>query len=765
MNVSYNWLKELAPTLELSPQQVAERLASLGAPADEIAEVASQLRDVVVARVIDVQKHPNADKLSLCQVDAGGETLQVVCGAPNVASNTFYPFAPVGSTLPGGIQIKKAKIRGAESQGMLCSARELGLGRDHEGILTLRGEFVPGRSFVESVGLDDTRFLLDIGPNRGDLLSHYGVARELVGEAELVKETDDTISFVHAENDGKAANITIRIDDTDACLRYIGVAITGVHVEPSPEWLAARLRAIGARPINNVVDVTNYVLHELGQPTHAFDMDRIKGNRIVVRRAREGEPLTTLDGVERKMKADMLVIADATDATAIGGVMGGQHSEVTEDTTNVLLECALFEPKQVRATRTALGLSTDASYRYERGVDPDMMERAVRRALELIAKVAGGTIAGAIDVFPKPIEHAEIELRASRVEKLLGVRMDTAQLQDLLEPIGFETSNGGDTLKVVVPGHRRNDVAREVDLIEEVARRYGYDNFPSELLPFRPSAVPEDAVAVLESELRNHLIARGFLEARTASFAPESEGDVALLLPLAATESHLRRALLPGLLRRVEYNFNRGIRNVRLFEIGTAFAASNASDHRPAESTRVAAIFTGLREPAHWTGNAQPYDIWDAKGLAEEVARLLNGASPVNAGRLDTSSIDVPAWAGEIFGFEFVLPAEGIRAERTQYRQVPLYPAIEQDMALLLPEALASEVVENTVREAAGPLLETVEPFDLYRGKGIPDGTRSVAYRLRFRAPDRTLTDKEADAAVKRVLSKLKEEHGVERRG
>ena len=765
MNISYNWLKELAPSLELSPQQTAERLASLGAPADEIVEVASQLRDVVIAKVIDVQKHPNADKLSLCQVDAGGETLQVVCGAPNVTANTFYPFAPVGSSLPGGIQIKKAKIRGSESQGMLCSARELGLGRDHEGILTLRGEFVPGRSFVESVGLDDTRFLLDIGPNRPDLLSHYGIARELVGESNLVKEADDSISFIHAANSGKAGKITIHIDDTDACLRYIGVAITGVHVEPSPEWLAARLRAIGARPINNVVDVTNWVLHELGQPTHAFDMDLIKGDQIVVRNARDGEKLTTLDGTERTFKSDMLVIADANDATAIAGVMGGQYSEVTENTTNVLLECALFEPKQVRKTRTALGLSTDASYRYERGVDPDMMERAVRRALELIGKVAGGTIAGATDVFPKPFEHAEIELRASRVEKLLGVKMSTSDLKDLLEPIGFETSNGGDTLKVIVPGHRRYDVAREVDLIEEVARRYGFDNFPTELLPLRPSAVPDDVVAKLEDELRTHLVGRGFLEARSASFAPESEGDIGLMLPLAATESHLRRALLPGLLRRVEYNFNRGNRNVRLFEIGTVFAKSNSADNRPHEETRVAAVFTGLREPAHWTGNAQSYDVWDVKGLSGEIAQMLNNAAPITAGRLNAESIDMPAWAGEIFGFEFTLPSEGIQRERTTYRQVPQYPAIEQDMALLLPEALASEVVEGAVREAAGPLLETVEPFDLYRGKGIPDGTRSVAYRLRFRAADRTLTDKEADAAVKRVLSKLKEEHGVERRG
>jgi phenylalanyl-tRNA synthetase beta chain len=429
----------------------------------------------------------------------------------------------------------------------------------------------------------------------------------------------------------------------------------------------------------------------------------------------------------------------------------------------VLLECALFEPKQVRQTRTALALSTDASYRYERGVDADMMDRAVRRAISLILELAGGRIAGATDVYPRPLENPRLELRAQRVEQVLGLRMDAEQLKGLLEPIGFRISGGGATLDVEVPGHRRGDVTREIDLIEEVARRYGYDNFPTELLPFRPSAVPEDAVAVLEDELRTLLVSRGFLEARTAAFAPETEGDVALMLPLSSAESRLRRALLPGLLRRAEYNFNHGVRNVRLFEIGTVFAPG--ADGRPVENTRVAAVFTGLREPAHWTGSAQPYDVWDLKGLAAEVSQLLNGAAAVTAGPLAKDTIDAPAWVGEVFGFEFGLPTEGLARARKQFRELPQFPAIEQDMALLLPEALASEAVELTVRQAGGALLESVEPFDLYRGKGIPDGTRSVAYRLRFRAADRTLTDAEADAAVKRILSTLKAEHGVERRG
>jgi phenylalanyl-tRNA synthetase beta chain len=764
MNVSYRWLKQLAPSLEGTPEEVAARLASLGAPADEITPIGAGLKDVVIARVKSVQRHPNADRLSLCEVDAGGELLQVVCGAPNVAADTLYPFAPVGANLPGGIQIKKAKIRGTESQGMICSASELGLGRDNAGVLELRGDYTPGSSFIESVDLDDVRFLLDIGPNRGDLLSHWGIARELVGEPELKLADDETVAFAQVQNDGKADDVGIRIEDTEACLRYIGIKIEGVAIAPSPAWLMARLRAIGARPINNVVDVTNFVLHELGQPMHAFDATLIGGSQIVVRQAHEGEKLQTLDAMDRTFKHGMLVIADAQNPTAIAGVMGGRASEVTEQTTSILLECALFEPKQVRRTRTALGLSTDASYRFERGVDPDMMLRAVRRAVSLILEVAGGRIRGAVDVYPAPLENATLPLRPARVGKLLGVPMDANQLAGLLGPIGFEkVGESEDALTLKVPGHRRYDVAREVDLIEEVARRYGFDNFPSELLPFRPSVVPEDALNRVEDLLRTHLTGRGFLEARTAAFAPESEGDVALMLPLASTESHLRRALLPGLLRRVEYNFNRGARNIRLFEIGTVFAPG--PDGRPHEATRVAAVFTGLRQPAHWTGGAQPYDIWDLKGLAAEVAELLGGGAPVQADRLSADAIDAPAWAGEIFGFEFAVSSDAARTLRTQFKPLPQFPAIEQDMALLLPEALASSEVENSVRAVAGPLLESVEPFDLYRGKGIPEGTRSVAYRLRFRAADRTLTDADADSAVKRILSTLKEEHGVERRG
>lgn len=790
MNISYNWLKEIAPGITDTPQRLADRLAMLGAPVDEIVPVGEPLRDVVIARTVSVQQHPNADRLRLCEVDAGGEILQVVCGAPNVKAGAFYPFAPVGSTLPGGITLKKAKIRGSESQGMLCSARELNLGRDHDGILELHGEFTPGQSFIDAVGLNDWRIVVDVTPNRGDLLSHWGIAREVAPGGQDELQLKLSAEAVPLEERGRAGRIKISIADSEACPRYIGVAIENVRIGPSPEWLAARLRAIGARPINNVVDATNYVLHELGQPLHAFDLDKLGGEEIIVRRAFTGEVLTTLDGEDRKLDSSMLVIADGQRATAIAGVMGGRDSEVTDATTNILLECALFEPRQVRKTRTTLGLSTDASYRFERGVDRSMMETAVHRAIDLILLSAGGTIAGGADVHPWPAKAPIISIRTARVKQVLGVDFSEYQIQNLLAPIGFAVT---DKLDVAVPGHRVYDVAKEIDIVEEIARRHGFENFPAELLPFRPSAVPEDGLAQLESALRDQMVGRGFVEARTAAFAPAHEGDVELMHPLSSAESKLRRSLLPSLLKRLEYNLYRGTRNVRLFEIGTAFAAGPSL---PEESTHLAVVFTGARTAPHWSGGDAVFDIWDLKSLISDIAASIgiadlapgseraermaasiaaaladgsfsgrSGETEILGGRLSRTYIDAPAWTGEIFGFEARLPAGGFIADRVTHTPLAQFPAIEQDIALIVPEALSSEEVQATIRKAAGVYLEDLFAFDLYRGAGIPAGTRSIAYRLRFRASDKTLTDSDADSAVQRILKRLRDDHGVERRG
>jgi phenylalanyl-tRNA synthetase beta chain len=795
MNISYRWLRDLAPGIEDDADRVAERLAMLGAPVDEVLVLGEGIDGVVIARVDEVRQHPNADRLRLCTVDAGnGTRVQVVCGAPNVEAGRLYPFAPIGASLPGGLQIRKAKLRGEVSEGMLCSSRELGLGRDHEGLMTLHGDWTPGEPFVAALGLDDVRLLVDVTANRPDLLSHLGVARELApgGVAGVslpaVPGSDGSEAGVQeAGASGTVAGVRVAIEDAEACPRYLGAVIRGVTVRPSPEWLAGRLRAVGLRPINNVVDATNYVLHEVGQPLHAFDLARL-GEQVRIRLAGPAERIRTLDGVDRALTDDMLVIADAERPVAVAGVMGGEESEVGDGTTDLFLECALFEPKRVRRAARALGLSTDASYRFERGVDPALQPLAVRRLIEVIIAVAGGHLEGEVlDLHPSPASPVAVDLRPERVERVLGIPLDAERISAALGEIGFEVDTSASPLRVVVPGWRP-DVTREVDLIEEVARRVGYGSFPEEFLPFRPSAVPADPRVALEARLREWFRGRGFLESRTVGFAPADERRVPLLNPLSAEESHLRDALLPGLLRRVEHNWARGARDVRLFEIGTVFL-SGGDDGRPREQVRVAAVATGLREPAHWsTGDDAPaWDAWDLKSLLEEVAAeagadpaapgdapwalpleaasvlVVDGAVDGAGGRVPDGDVDAPAWARDVWALELRLPA-ALPAQDLTYRQIPDRPPVERDLALVTPAAVAAADVGAAIREQGAPLLESAEPFDVYRGAGIPAGTASVAWRLRFRAADRTLTDAEVDPLVGAILSVLEDRHGVRRR-
>ena len=500
MNVSYRWLQSLVPGLAEPPAELAHRLSLLGAPADEVVDLGAGVEGVVIGRVLEVWQHPNADKLRVTRVDAGGaEPVQVVCGAPNVEAGRFYPFAPVGASLPGGMKIGKAKLRGETSEGILCSARELGLGRDHSGLMTLAGdEWEPGAPFLQALGLDDVRLVLDITPNRPEMLSHVGVAREVAPNGAAGVRLPDfpdapasPLEVRTAGAEGTLGGVRIRIEDVEGCPRYTAAIVRGVRVGPSPEWLASRLRAVGVRPINNVVDATNYVLHELGQPIHAFDLDRLRGPEIRVRRARAGETLRTLDGVDRTLSEKSLLIADAEGPVALAGVMGGENSEVHDGTTAILLEVALFDPKAVRGTRTPFGLSTDASYRFERGVDPEGQARALERVVQLVVAVAGGQAdRDALDLSPAPFTRRVVELRPERVRQVLGVELPAGEIAGLLGAIGFDVDASASPLRVAVPGFRP-DVAGEIDLIEDIARRRGYDSFPEEILPFRASAVPE----------------------------------------------------------------------------------------------------------------------------------------------------------------------------------------------------------------------------------------------------------------------------------
>ncbi len=812
MNVSTRWLKEIVPGLEGSPTEIAEHLALRGAPVDEITTPGEGLGDIVVARVISARQHPNADRLSLCEVDGGDGVVQVVCGAPNVKADTYYPFAPVGAVLPGDFKIKKAKIRGEVSQGMLCSAKELGLGVDHDGILELDGDFNPGDGFVAALGLDDATLDVEVTANRGDLLSHVGVGRELAmaGSASLTlpeipggpdwsSAPGGQLEYRRGSPKVESAGVSVEIVDSELCHRFLGIIIRGVQIAPSPPWLQERLRGAGARPINNVVDATNYAMLELGHPLHAYDLNKLGGHSIVVRTATPDEKtFETLDGEKRELTSKMLMICDGDGPVGIGGVMGGLHSEVDENTTDIFLEAALFEPKQIRATRKALVMSTDASYRFERGVDPAGMERAIERCLAVILATAGGTVDGPVlDCCPVPFEQEVVSLRLARIERLLGIPFEAEYVESLLKPLGFEVDSvsegeNGATLAVRIPGYRSYDVTREVDLIEEVARTHGFDRFPDALGAGRPGSVPDHPLFRLEDELRAHMVSEGFFEAHTPSFAPPGEGDVEVANPLTTTEPFMRRALLPALLRRVEYNLSHGNRNVRLFEIGTSFRKAGSGE-APAEATHIAAAWTGARSPAHWASAEEVFEIWDLKAILEDAARVayreplpVRGGEPAigqladdasfivsdaagaaigHGGRITSDSVDTPPWAGDVWGFEFTLPETP--SERPVPTMVPLptLPASERDLALLVPEGTEAALVLEQIRAKGGADLESAEIFDLYTGEGIEDGLRSIAFGLRFRSPKRTLRDKDVDKHVAKILKHLEEELGVRPRG
>jgi phenylalanyl-tRNA synthetase beta chain len=785
VKASLRWIGDLIGS-PLDARDAVQRLPMLGVPVDGVEPLHQDLAQVVIGEVLEVVRHPNADRLSLCKVNAGGPVLSVVCGAKNVTAGKRYPFAAVGTTLPGGVVLERRKIRGEVSEGMLCSARELRLGEDHEGILELDTAAAPGTPFLEAVPVADTRLELDVTPNRPDLLSHVGLARDL---GAVLGKRVKLPAFLDAGAprppraaratgaEGRTGPVRIAIEDAEGCPRFTAAVLRGVTVRPSPPWLRMRLEAAGVRSINNVVDATNYLLLEVGQPMHAYDLAKVAGPALVARHARAGEALVTLDGVRRALAPAMTVIADEREPQGVGGVMGGAASEVSAGTTDVLLECAYFSPRRIRATRTALGLSTEASHRYERGIDPEALPDHLARALELLTAVAGGAVEGTpVDVYPAPIPATTIFLRDRRVAHLLGVEVPRAEIERVLTALGCVVSPKGDRLAVQVPTYRP-DLTREVDLIEEVARIVGYDRFPDEMRPQRPGVVPDAPSERLADRLRRALAALGLHEVIVSPFgARHDERAVELLNPLSQEEAFLRTALLPGLARRVEHNWRMRQRDVRLFEVGTVFARQGGG--LPTEETHVAAVLSGAIRPPHWSDAAPPdAALFDAKSVLETVLALgTPGATVASAGEALVAkaaggrqvgwagevTADRPAWAARVFGVEIALG--GAEPAVVRFEPLPQWPAVEQDVALVLPDHLAAADVEASLRAGAGPLLEGLWPFDEYRGAPLEAGTRSVAWRLVFRATDRTLRDAEVGPALAAALAEVEKRHGVRRR-
>ncbi len=814
MKYSHEWLRAFAAHT-LTADAARELMTKHVATVDAMTQLREELAAIVVARVVEAGRHPNSDHLWLTKVDDGsGTLLDVVCGAPNVSVGALYPFARTGTTLPAGMTIEQRTIRGVTSHGMLCSARELALGEDQNGIMQLDVMAEPGTPLLDAMPLGDVCFEVDVLPNRPDLLSHLGMARELAALTGVPMRLPEELRGLRtagaatwAEREAHADDVRVALEDNDGCPRYMGMVVRGVRVGPSPEWLVRRLAAIGIRSISNVVDITNYALHGFGQPMHAFDLARLAGPAVIVRRAHPGESLLTLDGVSRTLTADMTVIADAERAVAVAGVMGGRDSEVTHATRDVFLEVAYFSPPNVRRTRRALGISTDASYRFERGIDPAVTPLALDRAAGLLMHVAGGRVSGApVDVGSPPPAPAAVAVRPSRIEALLGDTIPATEIEQLLASVGFsvQRSGGSDRLTVGSPSWR-SDVKRECDLAEEVARLRGYDRLPDAVRSARPSSVPEHPLYTVGRRVRDRLVAHGYLEAATLPFvAGNDDTHVRVTNPLSESEPHLRASILETLGPRAEHNLSRLQRDVRLFEIGAVFAPSG--DELPNEAIHVGALAMGLRAPLHFSAPHPPLiDEWDAKGLAADVAAaafpgvavdLVPGhanadllwdvrlsASARSIGTVRRLALDKPVWAPDAFGVEISLgimpnaliaprgaharghaPNEPALAGAIRSRPLATTPPAEFDLALVVSKDLPAAAVEAVLVRTAGELLERLELFDLYEGVGLPPGSRSLAWRLTFRDPNRTLRDTEIEARRQRVLRGLDLELGVKPR-
>lgn len=800
MRVSFAWLQEFVDILQ-TPAEIAKRLAMAGLDVEALETVRPAFRDVVIGRVAEIAPHPAApEHLVVCQVEDGRGRAAVVCGAPNVRVGAVVPYARPGAVLPGDRPIAAAEIKGVVSQGMLCSEAELGLGEDASSILLLPEDLPIGRPLPQAIPLDDAILEVAVTPNRGDCLSHLGIAREV---AALTGGSLKPMR-VRVRDAGPPVEdlASVEILDADLCPRYVARVLLGVAVGPSPFWMRRRLHLLGQRPINTIVDVTNYVMLELGQPLHAFEFDRLFERRIVVRRARPGEALTTLDGRARVLNPEMLVIADAREAVALAGVMGGAASEVGPATQNILLESANFDPASIRRTAKALGVSTEASYRFERGVDREGAGRAADRAAALMLALAGGQVArGAADRYVGRAVPAAVRLRVSRTNDVLGTPFTPGEITGALRDLGLRvTERGRDSLLVHVPTFRR-DLAREIDLIEEVARIRGFDKIPETLPGGAPAVAAASPAQRIEATARRVLAAAGFTEAVTFSFTKPGVFDsfcldpgdarrraVTLRNPLSDEETILRTMMVPSLLQALAVNQDRGRRAARLFEVARVFLPGE-NQALPREVRMLAAVAAGEgpSPSAGWDGPQRPVDLYDLRGTLEALGDALGTPlevaegpgspyfHPARSARVRSAGQVVGA-LGEIhprvgrglglegapYALEVNLEAlAGLPGGAVRYAPLPRFPAVGRDVAVMVPDGVTARTLDEAMRESAGSLLESVRVFDAYVGGTIPAGYRSLAFSLAYRAPDRTLTDAEVNEVHGAVLARLKQIPGT----
>jgi len=796
MIVTYSWLKEFVD-VTLPPAELADLLTMLGLEVERIESRGEGMDEVVVAVVEEKAQHPNADKLSLCKVNNGREILGIVCGAQNFKAGDKVALAQIGAELPGGFKIKRSKIRGEESSGMLCSEKELGLADESAGIMILPPDAPLGTPLFETLGLKDTIFEIGLTPNRADCLSVIGIAREIAAKlGEKVKYPGQTVAETGPSINSVASVV---VEDSQLCPRYAARYISGCTIAPSPQWLADRLKAVGMRSINNVVDVTNYVLIEYGHPLHAFDFDLLAGGKIVVRRAGEGENFTTLDGQARQLKSSDLAICDAERVVALAGIMGGENSEISEKTANVLLESAYFKPSAIRLTSKRLGLHTESSHRFERGADIRILTRALDRAASLIAELSGGSVAqGTIDVHAGTVHKEGIRVRLDRINHLLGTALSADEVVQIFHRLEF-------TVVTVEPGifdveapSFRVDIEREVDLVEEIARLHGYDQIPTSMPKARVFSDRPTLHQRLENQAKNLLVAHGFNEVVNFSFISpdcydkvmlesndQRRHSIKLLNPLIEEQSVMRTSLLPGLLETAAKNSSFRMLNQRIFEMRRVYLKKEGRE-LPDEPINVAALLTGLRDPEGWNQSKAAVDFYDVKGVVENILGQLNVSGVVYENK-ETENFYHPGKScnilinGEIVGslgeihptvqenFEFEKPLyyfelnfEKLVAHSKDEASVsapPRFPDTFRDIAMVLDEETPAIDIANCIKGLKVKEIEGVEFFDLYKGEHIPAGRKSIAVRVRYRSPDRTLTDDEVSrlhtSVVDAVIKKL----------
>ena len=825
MKISYNWLREYVNS-SLTPSEAEKILSSIGLEVESmesVEEIPGSLDGVVVGEVVECGKHPDADKLSLTKVDAGeSELLQIVCGAPNVAKGQKVLVAKVGTTLTftsgEQVKLKRAKIRGVESAGMICAEDELGIGTSHDGIMVLPADAVVGTPAKEYLGLE-TDTLLEIGltPNRVDAASHIGVARDFSAwlrfngtDSRLVKPSVDNFESLVKSLDIKPAKVTVVA--ADGAPRYAGLTFDNVTLAPSPDWLKKRISAIGLRPINNIVDITNFILHETGHPLHAFDYDKIAGHEVIVRRAKDGERFTTLDGVERKLTTDDLMICDAEKPMTLAGIFGGAESGITSSTKRVFLESAYFNPVSIRKSSKRHQIKTDASFRYERGADPEMVPYAIKRAAILFQELAGAKVAGdIIDIYPEKIDRAVVEIDFERVERLIGKRIGRESILNILEYLEYDILKSDNTgASLSVPCYRV-DVTRECDIVEDVLRIYGYNNVEipermvASITPGRkpdPESVKEGLSAFLAAngfhEIMNNSLTKGEYYSKLKSF-PE-ENLVKILNPLSSDLNAMRQTLLLSGLEVVSYNINRQSSDLKLFEIGNVYSYSPADDGdlSPAlnlksykEGTKISLIVTGpgvqswrtsaisasyftlkgqlellLRrygiEPADLEYSSAPSDIF-SEGLVYKTqsGKEIGMMGTISQTLLKRFGIKQQVFAAEI---SWDILFQLIKKQKVLFKEMPKFPEVKRDLALLLDEGVSFTEIRKSAFKAERKILKSVTLFDVYRGDKIPEGKKQYAISFVLQDSEKTLTDKYVEETMSKLLKNFETNFGAQLR-